>query len=343
MDFYKILRTAQNIKSHRVKFFGLWVFNVLNKRHLNVQFDPVLACNFKCKMCYFTDPDALKKLKGIFKKEDLEIVAKSIFKNTLKLQIGCGAEPTLFKHNLEIIQLAKKYNIPYLSMVTNGNLLTKESISSFASGGLNEFILSMHGVKKESYENFMDKGSYDKFHEILDYINTEKNNNPNLQLRINYTFNKDNFLELKDFFECFGKYNIDTIQLRPIDKIGNTAYSSYDLSSIESEYNNVVGNLLSESKTKGINFIAPTSIKRISEDKNPVDNKNNSSYLIPFVNCYISPEFFWKPGFNWKEHTYKQWKKENNWHYKIFKNIFISKHKLLKINRNLLNYNVDLN
>ena len=343
MDFYKILKKVQSIKSHRVKFLGLWVFNVLNKRHLNVQFDPVLACNFKCKMCYFTDPEALKKLKGIFKKEELEIVAKTIFKNTLKLQIGCGAEPTLFKHNLEIIQLAKKYNIPYLSMVTNGNLLTKESIKSFATNGLNEFILSMHGVKKEAYENFMDKGSYDKFHEILSYINTEKNSNPNLQLRINYTFNKDNFLELKDFFECFGKYNINTIQLRPIDKIGNTAYSSYDLSSIESEYNNVVSNLLIESKNKGINFIAPTSIKRVSENKNPVDNKNNSSYLIPFVNCYVSPDFFWKPNFNWKEQTYKQWKKENNWHYKIFKNIFISKHKLSKINRNLLNYNVDLN
>ncbi len=343
MDFYKILKKVQSIKSHRVKFLGLWVFNVLNKRHLNVQFDPVLACNFKCKMCYFTDPEALKKLKGIFKKEELEIVAKTIFKNTLKLQIGCGAEPTLFKHNLEIIQLAKKYNIPYLSMVTNGNLLTKESIKSFATNGLNEFILSMHGVKKETYENFMDKGSYDKFHEILSYIKTEKNSNPNLQLRINYTFNKDNFLELKDFFEHFGKYNIDTIQLRPIDKIGNTAYSSYDLSSIESEYNEVISNLLNEAKTKGINFIAPTSIKRVSEDQNPVDNKNNSSYLIPFVNCYVSPDFFWKSNFNWKEQTYKQWKKENNWHYKIFKNIFISKHKLSKINRNLLNYNVDLN
>lgn len=343
MDFYKILKTVQNIKSHRVKFLGLWVFNVLNKRHLNVQFDPVLACNFKCKMCYFTDPEALKKLKGIFKKEELEVVAKTIFKNTLKLQIGCGAEPTLFKHNLEIIQLAKKYKIPYLSMVTNGNLLTKETINSFATNGLNEFILSMHGVKKESYESFMDKGSYDKFHEILNFIDTEKNSNPNLQLRINYTFNKDNFLELKDFFECFGKYNINTIQLRPIDKIGNTAYNSYDLSSIESEYNNVVSNLLIESKNKGINFIAPTSIKRVSENKNPVDNKNNSSYLIPFVNCYISPYFFWKDNFNWKEQTYKEWKKENNWHYTIFKNIFISKNKLSKINRNLLNYNVDLN
>lgn len=343
MDFYKILSTVQNIKSHRVKFFGLWAFNVLNKRYLNVQFDPVLACNFKCKMCYFTDPEALKKLKGIFKKEDLEIIAKNVFKNTLKLQIGCGAEPTLFKHNLEIIQLAKKFNIPYLSMVTNGYLLTKENIYDFSSNGLNEFILSMHGVKKETYETFMDKGNFDKFHEVLQLINLEKQQNKNLQLRINYTFNKDNFFELNDFFKFFGQYNIDTIQLRPIDKIGNTIYNDFDLTSIETEYKKTIENLSKETKTRKINLIAPANIKRIVQSENPVENKNNNSYLIPFINCYISPDYFWKPDYNWRQNTFKQWKKENKWHLKIFKNIFISKQKLSKINRNLLNYNVDLN
>jgi molybdenum cofactor biosynthesis enzyme MoaA len=343
MNFYKLLSIVQKIKSHRVKFLGLWVFNILNKRHLNVQFDPVLACNFRCKMCYFTDPEAIKKLKGIFKKEDLDSIAKSVFKNTLKLQIGCGAEPTLFKHNLEIILLAKKYSIPYLSMVTNGNLLTQENINSFTTNGLNEFIISLHGVKKESYEEFMDKGSYDKFHEVLHFIDIQKKTNASLQLRINYTFNKDNFLELNDFFTVFGNYKIDTIQLRPIDNIGNTAYSNFDLTSIEKEYNNVIKKLSLEAKTRGISFIAPTSIKRITENENPVENENNNSYLTPFINCYISPEFFWKPNFNWREQTYNQWKKDNNWHFKIFRNVFISKHKLSKINRNLLNYNVDIN
>lgn len=343
MDFYKILSTVQNIKNHRIKFFGLWVFNLLDKRYLNVQFDPVLACNFKCKMCYFTDPEAIKTLKGVFKKEELDAVAKQVFKNTLKLQIGCGAEPTLFKHVLEIIQLAKVYKIPYLSMVTNGNLLTQDTISSFSSNGLNEFILSMHGVNKETYENFMDKGNYNKFHEVLQLINKEKQTNKNLQLRINYTFNKDNFLELNRFFEFFGQYNIDTIQLRPIDKIGNTAYNNFDLSSIETEYKTIIEKLTTETKKRKINFIAPTSIKRVLLNENPVENDNNNSYLIPFINCYISPEYFWKPDFNWRESTFKQWKKENNWNYKIFKNIFVSKQKLSKINRNLLNYNVNLN
>jgi MoaA/NifB/PqqE/SkfB family radical SAM enzyme len=228
-------------------------------------------------------------------------------------------------------------------MVTNGNLLTKETINSYASNGLNEFILSMHGVKKETYEDFMDKGNYAKFHEILQLINQEKKVNKQLQLRINYTFNKDNILELNDFFDFFGNYTIDTLQLRPIDKIGNTLYNNFDLTSVEFEYKNIVNKFASEAKDRKIKFIAPSSIKRVVNNENPVESNNNNSYLMPFVNCYISPEFFWKPDFNWRKSTFKQWKKEHNWNSKIFKNIFIGKKNISKINRNLLNYNVDFN
>ena len=159
-------------------------------------------------------------MKGIVSEDDLEAIADVIFKNALKLQIGCGAEPTLFKHNTKLIKIAKKHKVPYISMVTNGNLLEHKDVSDFSKAGLDEFILSMHGVNKSSYEDFMDKGDYGKFSATLENINSEKSKNPKLKLRINYTFNQDNFYELKEFFKIYGHLNIDVIQLRPIDKIG---------------------------------------------------------------------------------------------------------------------------
>ena len=51
----------------------------LKMRYLAVNLDPVLACNLRCKMCYFTDADYVKTLKGQFKDEELERVAKTIF------------------------------------------------------------------------------------------------------------------------------------------------------------------------------------------------------------------------------------------------------------------------
>src|SRR4051812_28099350 len=147
MNIYKLLKLNNYIKSHRIKFLGLWLLNVLDKRYLAIQFDPVLACNLRCKMCYFTDDAYVRaNMKGIFQEKDLEDLAKVNFKNALKLQIGCGAEPTLFKHNTKLIEIAKNHKVPYISMVTNGNLLEQQDIADFATAGLNEFILSMHGV-----------------------------------------------------------------------------------------------------------------------------------------------------------------------------------------------------
>lgn len=344
MNIYKLLKLNQIIKSHRVKFFGIWILSIFNRRFYSIQFDPVLACNYKCKMCYFTDPEALKKLKGIFKKEDLNLIAKRIFNKALMLQIGCGAEPTLFKHNIEILQLAKKHNIPYIKLITNGNLLSKEDIENFSKNGLNEIILSLHGVHKNTYENFMAKGNYEKFHQVLQWITDEQLKNKNLYLRINYTFNEDNFEELEDFFDVFGKYNINTIQLRPIDKIGNTEYNNFSLKKIENKYKPIIEKIYNSAKQKGVSLLAPANIKRENIIINKVNKKSiDNSYLLPYVNCYISPEFFWKKNYNFREQSFKEWKHENKWHWQLFNNIFISKKKLDGINRNILNYNIDLN
>ncbi|MDR1876834.1 MAG: radical SAM protein, partial [Flavobacteriaceae bacterium] len=154
MFVYKLLKLNHLIKNHRIKFFGLWLLTLLNKRTLSVYFDPVLACNLRCRMCYFSDKEYTARLKGIMPKEDLDLYANALFKNALKLQIGCGAEPTLYKDILKIIQLGKQYKIPYISLTTNGNLLTQEKINDFSNAGLDEFTISLHGVTKESYEFF---------------------------------------------------------------------------------------------------------------------------------------------------------------------------------------------
>ncbi|QDO93100.1 hypothetical protein FNB79_03615 [Formosa sediminum] len=84
-----------------------------------------MACNLRCKMCYFTDKDYVKTLKGQFKEDEINQVAKTIFNRALKLQIGCGTEPTLYKNLVKIVELGKAYAVSYISITTNANLLTK--------------------------------------------------------------------------------------------------------------------------------------------------------------------------------------------------------------------------
>ncbi len=344
MDIYKILRFNNYIKSHRIKFLGLWLLSILNKRYLAIQLDPVLACNLRCKMCYFTDEEYVRNnMKGIFKEENMEEIANAIFKNALKLQIGCGAEPTLFKHNTKLIEIAKNHRVPYISMITNGNLLEREDVTNFANAGLDEFILSMHGVTKETYEDLMDKGVYEKFHSVLQSITEQKKTNPKLRLRINYTFNQDNFHELKDFFKVYDQYAIDVIQLRPIDKIGETTYNQFSLKKIEKDYLEISNLLKTEAQKRKITLLYPQSIYRNEKESLKVKTQNDSSYLIPYTYCYVSPKYFWKDDFDWKSETFSDWKKRNNWNITLLKNAFNSKKKLDETNRNMLNYSVEIN
>ena len=344
MDIYKILKFNQYIKSHRVKFLGLWLLSVLNKRYLSIQMDPVLACNLRCKMCYFSDADFVRKnMKGMFKEDDLEPMATSIFKNALKLQIGCGAEPTLFKHNTRLIQLAKEHKVPYISMITNGNLLEQKDITAFADAGLNEIILSLHGVHKATYENLMDKGVFEKFHEVMAALTEQKRLTPGLRIRINYTFNKDNFYELEDFFDVYGKYAIDIIQLRPIDKIGETVYDHFSLKTIEQDYARIVGAMKEEVHKRKMTLLYPQSVMRNEQESLKVKTGNDSSFIKPYTYFYISPKFSWKDDFDWRTENFASWQKRTNWNSTLLKNAFKSRAALEDTNRNMLNYSVDIN
>ena len=84
MNIYKLLKLNRKIRSHRIKFLALYLLHKFKFRYLAVNLDPVMACNLRCKMCYFTDADYVKTLKGQFKEEELNLVAKAVFKRALK-------------------------------------------------------------------------------------------------------------------------------------------------------------------------------------------------------------------------------------------------------------------
>ncbi|WP_412987563.1 radical SAM protein [Pontimicrobium sp. IMCC45349] len=334
MDVYKLLQLNRKIKSHRIKFFGLWFLHTFKRRYLAVNLDPVMACNLRCKMCYFTDADFVKTLKGQFKKEELDRVANVIFKRALKLQIGCGTEPTLYKNLEHIVALGKQYKVPYISLTTNANLLDEAKIESLIKAGLNEFTISLHGVTKESYEDFMKKASYEKFQNAFKAFAKLKQQY-DFKVRINYTFNKDNFYELTELFAHFDGSSFDILQIRPIRKIGNTEYNDFDLDAIRDDYPSVLETIKNNCKKHNITVLASDSIPKTKDS-------NQSSFIFDYTFCYVSPNKFWKPNFNWKEESFDDFSKKIKWSKQLWSNIFKSK-KQLKSMSNRLNYEIDFN
>ena len=111
-DIYRLFRLFGKLPGTRLKLAALYGLHVTGRRYLGVFLDPVLACNFRCRMCYFSDEAYRREARGVMSMDDYRRVAGALFRRTLKLQLGCGAEPTLYKELGELVRLAKRDAMP---------------------------------------------------------------------------------------------------------------------------------------------------------------------------------------------------------------------------------------
>ena len=77
----------------------------------------------------------------------------------------------------------------------------------------------------------MTNGKFDLFRRLLADVAEIKKQHPQFKLRINYTINNDNLEELNRIWEVVGD-ELDILQLRPIQKIGESEYQDFDLTNI---------------------------------------------------------------------------------------------------------------
>lgn len=301
-NIYKILRLGLKIKSQRVKLLGLWLLHTLNRRYIGIFLDPVMACNFRCKMCYFSDEVKRKSLRGILGYEDIEVIARQLFHRALKLQIGCGAEPTLHKDLVKIIALGKQYGVPYVSLTTNGNLLTLEQLQIAVENGLDELTLSAHGFTRETYEDLMTNGNFDLFRQSLVNVGEIKKQHPDFKLRINYTINNQNMEELGRIWEVVGN-ELDILQLRPIQKIGESEYQDFDLTQIYERYDTILAPLIEECHRRHITCLIPDKQNIIVLE----ENEANDNSIEKFTYCYVSPQECWQDDFDYRTDTFESY------------------------------------
>ena len=344
MNIYRLLKIVNRIKSPRLQLLGLWGVHVLGKRYIGVFIDPILGCNYSCQMCYFSNPDVRREKRGRMTTEQLDAVAKSLFKRTLKLQIGCGAEPTLdIEGSVHLIESGKTYGVPYISLTTNGVLLTKETLSRMAAAGLNELTISLHGVHKDTYERLMGPTSkYEAFVELLQVIKEVKQSYSGLNVRINYTMNADNVDELVDFDTLFGDFPINQLQLRPIRKIGDSKYSNFDLSHVSESLETIIRPLSERCRQKGITVLFPEQI-HIDHFARTEKGSYRSRLLSGFTYHYISKQSYNQSELRYGTEDYAQFAHRTHIGRQIWKSIWCSEQQCAIINKglqNALNYDI---
>lgn len=304
VGYYSILKYFVRIKSRRLKLVGLWLMHVTGRRYIGMFLDPVMSCNLRCQMCAFSDDKERPKPTTPMTEADYDAIARAVFHRVMKLQIGCGAEPTLYKDLPNLIRKAKQYGIGHVSITTNGNLLTQEKIFALAEAGLDEITLSTHGLRRETYEWLMTNAHYDQFVATLHAIAAAKKQYPGLKLRINYTINADNFDELSMVDSVFEQIPVDILQVRPIQDLGASAYRNFDLSSIEQHYDDVMPRVAEFCDKHDTTFLYPTrdNLATIAT----AEGQGELS-IQDFAYCYCYPEHCLDDDFDFRHETYEQY------------------------------------
>lgn len=105
--------------------------------------EPTNACNLKCHMC-----DYQKQFKGArsyLSLRDFESIIAQFPKINGLILCGLG-EPLLNENIVEMVRAAKKKNIPFINLITNGILLNEELFKSLIKSGLSRIQISFHSA-----------------------------------------------------------------------------------------------------------------------------------------------------------------------------------------------------
>lgn len=301
MKLYRYIKLAAS--GHlpaRLKLLGLWALLLSRRRMLGIFLDPVMACNFRCRMCYMSSPSQRKDIRGqVISPQQLRQLNNALFHRALKLQIGCATEPTLYPQLPELIANAVEAGIPYVSLTTNGKLLAQGRVSllRLVQAGLSELTLSLHGTTPDIYENLMPGAKFDELKQLTRQVAEVKQLFPKFVFRVNFTINSLNVDDLaaEKFWNLWHPQALpDIIQLRPVQNMGDTSWSDFDLTPLKEKYTDTIGSISARCKELGITCIAPT-LEQI--DQVATDQDYTSAQIKDVTYCYVSPDSVYRPDF----------------------------------------------
>lgn len=328
-NIYHYLKVAASGRvPARVKIFGLWAMLVGRRRIAGIFFDPVMACNLRCKMCYMSDAEGRKQMRGqMADNEFIQRLKRALYPWALKLQVGCATEPTLYPNLVKIIAEAKSAGVPYIALTTNGKLIARGNVDlrSLVEAGLNELTLSIHGTSKMVYEELMPGAKFEELLALTECIAKVKKEFPDFKLRVNYTINSLNIRDLEaDKFWSLWKPGgePDIVQLRPVQNMGNTAWQDFDLTPLKELYDSTIGAVCRRCAERNIACIAPL-LEQI--DEVATDQDFTSALIKEITYCYVSPDSIYAPDFG-PEDTFRTYHRRRYTARKLFRAIF-SRHR----------------
>ena len=127
---------------------------------MSLSVEPTTSCNLRCPEC----PSGLRSFTrptGMLDPVLFEKILRESYRHVQYLTFYFQGEPFLHPQFLELVKLARKFNI-YTVTSTNGHYLNEETARKIVESGLNKLIVSVDGATQETYEQYRIGGTLEK-------------------------------------------------------------------------------------------------------------------------------------------------------------------------------------
>jgi len=176
----------------------------------SIEVDISSVCNLKCKFCFHSDSEKIKKSGIEFGTMDMQLYKKIIDdigdfpQKPAKLKLFEFGEPLINKNMPEMVRYAKTKSVANsIETVTNGILLNKKLNRDLVNAGLSRINISVESMSGDSYEKVA--GVKINFNEYVENIRDFYNNRGNCLVYIKLIDLGDLTQAEKDsFYNIFG-------------------------------------------------------------------------------------------------------------------------------------------
>tara|TARA_B100000700_G_C15063326_1_gene867556 strand:+ start:5846 stop:6970 length:1125 start_codon:yes stop_codon:yes gene_type:complete len=155
---------------------------IVREYPLLIDLETVSRCNLKCPMCPTITDDFINRRVKPFQKGQMDLdlmtrIINEVAGQIYSLRLSWIGEPTLNKHLIDAIKLAKKKNIKEVSFLTNGYKLKEKYFLKLLDAGIDLITISIDGMGA-NYNKIRYPLKFDETVKKLEFIQNykEKNN-----------------------------------------------------------------------------------------------------------------------------------------------------------------------
>jgi radical SAM protein with 4Fe4S-binding SPASM domain len=175
-------------------------------------------CNWRCKHCYQENYSTAETSIGEMEQILLQFVGLvknwKLPKESARIQIT-GGEPFLREDFFSFLEKIRAYSDYFKwGIMSNGSLLTEDSVKKLKSFGIEYFQVSLEGLQ-ETNDEIRGEGSFQKILAAIRLLNKEK-----INIAVSLSLTKRNYKEIAELSQLLSLFGVSRIGARRIVPFG---------------------------------------------------------------------------------------------------------------------------